>query len=406
MSVIIPAGEIAALAKTDQDFVNITEQIRESALAQLEENSDFSNLKDTRDKAKALQDYIAKKVRSREAKLEAENNIAEVRLRYERELGKLTEQMDKSTGGRPIETGASEEPVNKPVTYSDVGITKKQAHTWQTVAALPDEKFEEVIAEAKEEGKELSTKLAYDAGKQHKALERVSTRQQSTDEPKQTGVEIIQGDMADVLRKWDTARRFDLVIADPPYNVTPWQWDVIGTRDVFLGESRTWLERCLGVVKPDYNLFWFCSPTYMADVEMMMRNLNLPIQSRIIWHRRNMVKGSHARHCFIDSYEMVFHIGNRALNFPAEWSDAWFDVQTFAVPQTNFNDTKIHPTQKPIDLIKRFVEYGSFPGDLVLDPFAGGGTTGHACMEIGQRQCVLIERDEEYVHGIKKRIAA
>jgi DNA modification methylase len=376
------------------------------ALADLEDNNDFTGLKDTRDKALAFQTYITRKIQSRNAKLEAQNNIAEVRIRYERELGKLTARMDKPKNGRPSKSGASEEPLNEAPTYADVGITGHQAHTWQTIAALPDAKFEEVLAGAKENSKEITSKLAYDAGRQHKALEKVSQRKQASLTPEQSSVELIQGDMLDVLRKWDLSRRFDLVIADPPYNVTPWAWDQVGTRDVFMGETKTWLQRCLDVCKPDYNLFWFCSPAYMADIEIMMRSMNLPIQSRIIWHRRNMVKGSAARHKFIDSYEFVFHVGSRELNYPAEWSDAWFDVQTFAVPQTNFNDTKIHPTQKPLDLIKRFVEFGSYPGDLVLDPFAGSGTTGHACLEVKQRQCVLIEREEEYLHGIRQRIAA
>jgi len=99
---------------------------------------------------------------------------------------------------------------------------------------------------------------------------------------------------------------------------------------------------------------------------------------------------------------MIFHVGNRELNFPTEWSEAWFDVQTFAVPQTNFNDTKYHPTQKPFELIRRLVEFGSYPGDKILDPFAGSGTTGTACPD--DRECTLIEREEEYLSIIEQRL--
>jgi len=95
---------------------------------------------------------------------------------------------------------------------------------------------------------------------------------------------------------------------------------------------------------------------------MILRSLVLDIQSRVVWHRRNMAMGSHARFKFIDTWEMIFHCGNREMNFPDKWSEAWFDVQTFAAPQTNFEDTKLHPTQKPIELITRLVEFGSFPG--------------------------------------------
>ena len=103
-----------------------------------------------------------------------------------------------------------------------------------------------------------------------------------------------------------------------------------------------------------------------------------------------MAMGSAARNRFIDTWEMILHAGNRELNFPKEWSDAWFDVQTFAVPQSNFTDKKIHPTQKPEALIQRLVEFGSYPGDHIFNPFAGSGTTGAVCPD--DRECVMIRR--------------
>lgn len=214
---------------------------------------------------------------------------------------------------------------------------------------------------------------------------------------------IIHGDMLDILAEMRDC--FDLVIADPPYNVTEWTWDVIGTDAQFIQETHAWLAAIKPTLKSEYNLFWFCSPQYMADIELLLRRHELPIQSRLIWHRRNMAMGSDARHKFIDSYEMIYHVGNRELNFPLEWTDARFDVQTFAVPQTNFTDEKLHPTQKPLELIRRLVAFGSYPGDSVLDPFAGSGTTGHACYLEGNRNCTLIERDDTYVRAATARLA-
>jgi site-specific DNA-methyltransferase (adenine-specific) len=213
-------------------------------------------------------------------------------------------------------------------------------------------------------------------------------------------VTLICGDMLNVV---PTLGLFDLVVADPPYNVTGWDWDKIGTPAEFMDNTRVWLKVVIGAMKPEYNLFWFCSPKFSADVEMVLRGLGPPIKSRIVWHRRNMAMGSDARDRFIDSWEMIFHCGTKPLNFPPEWHDDRFDVQTFAVPQTNFvNDTKYHPTQKPIELIRRLVEYGSLPGERVLDPFAGSGTTGEACM--GTRQCVLIEVSDDYCRDIESRL--
>jgi DNA modification methylase len=214
------------------------------------------------------------------------------------------------------------------------------------------------------------------------------------------GVTLIQDDMLAAL---SSLGRFDLVIADPPYNVTDWEWDEIGTPQEFIDLTREWLTAVKRVLNDRYNLFWFCSPSFAADIEMVLRELGLPIQSRIVWHRRNMAMGSKAKNKFVDSWEMIFHCGTTELNFPAEWSDAWFDVQTFAVPQTNFTDEKLHPTQKPLGLIKRLVEFGSHPGNRILDPFAGSGTTGEAARDSGC-EVVLIERDSEYANIIEQRL--
>jgi DNA modification methylase len=200
-----------------------------------------------------------------------------------------------------------------------------------------------------------------------------------------------KGDMLEVL---PSLGKFDLVLTDPPYGVTDYEWDQL--------ETNAWLDAVIPHLADEYNLFWFCSPKFAADIEMIFRLKGLPIQSRIVWHRRNMAMGSKANGRFVDSWEMILHAGNRELNFPEEWSDAWFDVQTFAVPQTNFTDRKIHPTQKPEGLIERLVQFGSYPNDKILDPFAGSGTTGAVSPD--DRECTLIEREEGYVGIIEGRL--
>ena len=198
-------------------------------------------------------------------------------------------------------------------------------------------------------------------------------------------VKLYKGDMLEVLPRLE--QKFDLVVADPPYGVTDYEWDKLDTEN--------WLGAVIPCLKEKYHLFWFCSPKYAMDIELVFRELGLEIQSRIIWHRRNLAKGSHAKSKFVDTWEMIFHVGNKPLNFPEGWTDAWFDVQIHAVPQTNYADKKLHPTQKPYTLIRRLVEFGSDQGGAILDPFAGGGTTGAACQE-DDRQCVLIEIEEGY----------
>jgi len=211
-------------------------------------------------------------------------------------------------------------------------------------------------------------------------------------------VNIYFGDIKNVI---PSLGLYDLIVADPPYNVTNWEWDIIG--DDFLKLTTKWINLCKNHLQDEYNLFWFCSPKYASDIEIVLRGADLKIQSRVVWHRRNMSMGSDAKNKFIDTWEMIFHCGNRALNFGNNWGDERFDVQTFAVPQTNFNDTKLHPTQKPLKLIEWLVKHGSYEGDNILDPFAGSGTTGEACNKLN-RNCDLIENEREYIDIIKRRV--
>ena len=191
-----------------------------------------------------------------------------------------------------------------------------------------------------------------------------------------------------------TLGKFDLIVTDPPYGVTSNDWDKY--------DPEPWIKAIIPHLAESYNLFWFCSPHYAASLEMLFIANGLPIQSRIIWHRRNMSMGSKSTKRFVDSWEMILHAGNRDLNFPEEWSDAWFDVQTFAVPQTNFTDKKLHPTQKPEALIRRLIEFGSFPDDNILDPFSGSGTAGLVTPD--DRNIILIEQEEGYVGITESRL--
>ena len=240
-----------------------------------------------------------------------------------------------------------------------------------------------------------------DSGSVSRAYNLLQDRQREDDAPASPtsgqNVLLIHGKME---TKLPNLGQFDVIIADPPYNVTDWKWDKIGHLD-FLRLTRLWLEVTKRALAEKYHLFWFCSPHYVADVELAIRELELPIQSRIIWHRRNMAKGSDAQNRFVDTWEMVFHIGNTGLIFPSAWDDSRFDVQTFAVPQTNFTDRKVHPTQKPLALYEWLLSYSASPSARILDPFAGGGTLGAASHG---RECVLIEQEESYVREIEQRL--
>lgn len=203
-------------------------------------------------------------------------------------------------------------------------------------------------------------------------------------------ITVYAGDAVEVLKSLPL-KSFDLLLSDPPYNTGRMEWDTWPTEKAFIDWTRDWITACLPLLKAEYNAFVFCSPQNASDIEIdVLRPLGLRPKSRIVWNHRNMSMGRDVSDRFINTYDVILHFGSRELNWPTKWDDRRFDVQTYAAPQTNFNDTKIHQTQKPIELIKLLCEVGSYPADNVLDPFSGSGTTGAACLELG-RHCTMID---------------
>jgi DNA modification methylase len=195
-----------------------------------------------------------------------------------------------------------------------------------------------------------------------------------------------------------------LVIADPPYNVTDAPWDRFRSPEEYLEWTELWLETLRPKLARDYHLFLFCDPSYMCRIENLLVQHGWPIKSRIIWAYRNLSMGRDVADRFISCWQPIFHCGTHPLNWSPDWSDERFDVQLHATPQSNFEDKKHHPMAKPVKLIELFVRVGSKPGDIVLDPFAGGGVTGEACSTVKQRRCLLIEKEEEFVATIERRL--
>jgi len=195
-----------------------------------------------------------------------------------------------------------------------------------------------------------------------------------------------------------------LIATDPPYNTTENEWDKIGTDEEYLDFTRCWLEATRPKLKADYHLFVFCAPEYQARVEQLLIANDWPLKSRIIWEYRNLAMGRDVADKFISNWQMCFHCGTHSLNWSQNWSKERFEVQEYATPQSNFKEGRHHPTAKPVGLIELLVRVGSKTGDVVLDMFAGGGTTGEACKNVGQRQCILIEKSPDYCDVIEQRL--
>ncbi len=208
-------------------------------------------------------------------------------------------------------------------------------------------------------------------------------------------IQHLEGDCLEKLKDLPD-KSVDVLLTDPPYSVMDdYKWDK-KDEDFY----RQWLSLVKTKLKEKYTGFIFCDARRWYEFEAILRGY-FPIINRIIWIRKNMSMGRVVKSSFISSYEVIFYFGNRDLDLPKDWGPERFDSCEFAVPQSNFSDKKLHPTQKPINLILQLVKVGSHKGDVVLDCFAGSGVVGRACQLICDRKCILIEKEPQYNEVIK-----
>lgn len=226
---------------------------------------------------------------------------------------------------------------------------------------------------------------------------------------------VIVGDTFEVLPTIN--RKFDLIIADPPYGIIDEDWDKI---DV-INFTRRWLNLALQKLKSTGRIYMFFSREYMLELKPLIDEIKyeypLHFGGVIVWNYRNTASMHDNTKTYKMTWEPIFYfygLEANELHRPSDTygedkseivGDAQTDVWVEAIPQSNFNkDKRIHPTQKPLAVYKRIIETGSTPGDIVLDPFAGSGTTGHAAHELG-RDFILIENNVEYAENIRGRLS-
>ncbi len=229
---------------------------------------------------------------------------------------------------------------------------------------------------------------------------------------------IILGDALRELPMLE-AETFDLIIADPPYNLGK---DYGNNRDIkvfseYLDFTRSWLKEAHRLLKPQGTMYVFMGfrlISYLYD--MLERELRMFFNSWIVWHYTQGIgktKGFSPRHddilMFTKSRDFVFNLD--AVRVPQKYyrqrnnmrganpGDVW---EFSHVHYCNVNRQN-HPTQKPEGLLERMVLASSNLGGAVLDPFSGSGTTLRVCQQL-QRFCIGIELNPAYVKMSQERL--
>ena len=176
----------------------------------------------------------------------------------------------------------------------------------------------------------------------------------------------------------------DLVITDPFY-VPKAQFDWETFDKWYWNWNKEWLSEVKRVLKKDFHLLISFSSEDMSKFEFLLKDLKFDIKSRIVWNYRNSAKATAKNTKWAKTYEFIFHCSSgKSLNFPDEWDDKRFDVQTCAIPQSNFDEGKFHQYQKPLRLWETLISFASNENEVVLDPFMGSGTTALICKKLNR----------------------
>jgi site-specific DNA-methyltransferase (adenine-specific) len=221
-----------------------------------------------------------------------------------------------------------------------------------------------------------------------------------------------------IYEKYGDAGRFDCIFADPPYflsnggitchagrmvRVDKGDWDKSRGPELNHEFNLEWLRRCQRVLRPDGTLWVSGTHHVIFSIGYAMQQLGYKLLNDIAWEKPNPPPNLSCRY-FTHSTETILWAAKN------ERSKHLFNYQemrrvtgkqmktvwTMTAPGGAEKTHGKHPTQKPVALVERCLLASTRAGDLVLDPFLGGGTTAVAALRT-KRHCVGIEMDENHI---------
>jgi modification methylase len=244
---------------------------------------------------------------------------------------------------------------------------------------------------------------------------------------------ILVGDCVELMRGLP-AGVADLVFADPPYNLqlggellrpnhtrvdaVDDDWDRFSDFGSYDRFTRDWLAAARHVLKDDGSLWVIGSYHNIFRVGAILQDLGFWILNDVVWRKINPMPNFRGRR-FTNAHETLiwaskskdarYHFAYEAmksLNDDLQMRSDWlFPLCTGSERLKDEKGEKAHPTQKPEALLYRILMASSEPGDLVIDPFFGTGTTGAVAKRLGRRW-IGLEREHAYAQLASRRIAA
>ena len=229
-------------------------------------------------------------------------------------------------------------------------------------------------------------------------------------------IDLRQGDCLEVL-KTIPDKSIDLVVTDCPYRIVQGGCTNIPRKDEPSGifnrrstftqdnaksgklfdnndiEFKDWLPDVYRVLKDDTHCYIMINARNLKDLQQEAENVGFKFQNILIWNKGNATPNRY----YLNAYEMILMLRKgKAKNINNMGCKNIIDIK-------NIKGSKLHPTEKPVELNKVFIENSSAEGDLILDPFMGAGSCACACKELN-RNFIGIEIDEKYFNIAYDRI--
>ena len=238
------------------------------------------------------------------------------------------------------------------------------------------------------------------------------------------------GDVLNVLRKIPDAS-VDCVWADPPYNlsndgitcvagkmvpVNKGEWDRSRGIDGDFQFNLAWTAECYRILRPTGSI-WVTGTLHVhPSVGMSLLKNGFRLLNDIVWQKPNPPPNLSCR-TFTHSTELVYWASKaqKEDNVPYKFNYLQMkrenggkqmkSIWSFQSPRKGTKETEFgkHPTQKPVALVERCIRASTDPGDVILDPFIGSGTTGIAAI-LNHRRFIGVDNNKPYLDVAIKRI--
>ncbi len=244
--------------------------------------------------------------------------------------------------------------------------------------------------------------------------------------------QVIEGDCVDVMRNLPKGCA-DLIFADPPYNLqlqgdlrrpdnskvdaVDDHWDQFSSFAEYDKFTRQWMGAARDVLKDDGAMWVIGSYHNIFRVGTILQDLGFWILNDVVWRKSNPMPNFRGKR-FTNAHETMIWASKskdtkytfnyeamKAMNDELQMRSDWtLPICSGHERIKNADGQKAHSTQKPESLLHRVILSSSQPGDLIVDPFFGSGTTGAVARRLG-RKFIGIERDKTYAKVARDRIA-